>query len=73
MTTANEILGQVLALPEPERSRLALALLDALDGPNPEGELSGEAFREEMGRRADEALARPEAGVSWHEVRASLT
>jgi hypothetical protein len=43
-----------------------------LDEPEAREELTPEAFRVEMVRRADEALARPEAGVSWDEVRAAL-
>lgn len=52
MSRAKQIVGQILELPEPERSALAIALLELLNGPDPEGELSPEAFRDEMVKRA---------------------
>lgn len=72
MSRAKQIVGQILELPEPERSALAIALLELLNAPDPEGELSPEAFRDEMVKRAEYALANPTLGGDWASLRQEL-
>ena len=72
MSSAKQIVKLVLQLPEPERSALAIALLDLLNGPDPEGELTSEAFLEEMAQRAEQALTSPTLGGDWRSLRQEL-
>ena len=72
MSTAKQILGQVLELAEPDRSELAIALLDMLDGTDPDGDMTREEFRGEMVRRAEAALANPNLGGDWESLRREL-
>ncbi len=72
MITAKDLLGQALGLPEQERTALANALLNSLEGPNAYDGLSPEEFRAEMIRRADDAIANPDEGEDWHAVRREI-
>ena len=72
MSTAESQLTELMKLPEPERARIALALLDSLSGPDPYEGVSPHEFREEMTRRAEEAYDGPADGVDWETARARI-
>ena len=72
MTAPVDRLGELIRLPEEERARLAFALLDSLSGADPHGEMSPEAFRQEILRRAEEAYQGPEDSLEWSEVEAQI-
>lgn len=72
MSTAKQILGQVLELAEPGRSELAIAILDMLDGPDPDADMTAEEFRGDMVRRAEAALANPNLGSDWESLRREI-
>lgn len=68
------LLEQAMRLSSEERTALAMALLDSVDGA-PEGfePLSDEAFREELSRRVQQAIQNPGDGMEWAQLRAELT
>ncbi len=72
MATAENMLDRLLGLPEDERTELALALLDSVDAFDPHSDLSADEFRAELDKRTAEALADPQGGTDWAELRGRL-
>lgn len=72
MSTAEDQLSELMRLSEPERTRIALALLDSLGGIDPYEETSPEDFRAEMIRRAEEAYESPTDGMDWETARSQI-
>ena len=73
MATAQDVLGQLLSLPERERTELALALLDSVDALDSLEELTSDEFREEVRRRAEAALRAPQAGTDGATLRSDIS
>ncbi len=73
MANAQDMLGQLLNLPEDKRTELALALLDSVDALDPLEELTSDQFREEIRRRAEAALCTPENGTDWAALRSDIS
>lgn len=69
VTPPNEILDQALALPDDERTRVALELLDSIEPPDPLADLDDEAWVEEIRRRAERAASGDSKGTAWSEVK----
>ena len=65
------LLGDALGLPADERSALAAALLDSLEGSD--DPTISEAWRRELVRRRDELRAGALKSQPWAEVRNRLT
>ena len=65
------LLGEALGLPADERSALAAALLDSLEGSDDSA--ISEAWRRELVRRRDELRAGALKSQPWTEVRKRLT
>jgi putative addiction module component (TIGR02574 family) len=72
MASTNDIIDEAMKLPENERTKVALELLDSIEPPDPLGHLDDEAWLTEMNRRADRAAKSEFKGSSWEEVRARL-
>jgi putative addiction module component (TIGR02574 family) len=71
MVVANDLLEQALGLPEDERARIGIALIDSVgSGGSPE-EVE-KAWHEEIRRRLDEADAGDAQFRPWREVREEL-
>lgn len=67
---ADELLAQVLRLPDEERAELVERLLDALDPPASEiDRMTDEEFAAELERRHQEFLRDPSVGIPWEEVK----
>jgi putative addiction module component (TIGR02574 family) len=66
------LLKNALQLPEEQRAKLAIELLDSLEPAIPTQSRSEADWLAEIERRAHAAHA-GEAGVSWDEVRAQIT
>ncbi len=73
MAIAQDMLGQLLNLPEDKRTELALALLDSVDALDPQEGLTFDEFREEVRRRAEAALRTPKAGTDWATLRSNIS
>ena len=67
---AQKLLDEVLALPEPDRARLAAELLASLDAETDDD--AEAAWSAEITRRARRAHADPDAGIDWDVARAEL-
>lgn len=67
----DHVLDEVLGLPVEERSAVAAALIDSLEGS--EDQSVSEAWKQELLRRRDALRSGATAGVPWSEVRARLT
>ena len=67
-----QLLKDVLQLPEEQRAKLAMELLDSLEPAISTQSRSEADWLAEIERRARAAQA-GEAGVSWDEVRAKIT
>lgn len=67
---ADELLAQILRLPEEEQEELVERLLDAL-GPPPSAIdlMTDEEFAAELERRAEEARRDPSVLIPWEQVR----
>jgi putative addiction module component (TIGR02574 family) len=67
---ADELLAQVLRLPDEERAELVERLLDALDPPGSAiDRMTDEEFAAELERRAEEARRDPSVLIPWDQVR----
>lgn len=64
---ADHILDEALALPDDERSVVAIALLDSLENANPDS--VSEAWRAEVKRRRDDLHAGNVRATPWAEVK----
>ena len=73
MATAQDMLGQLLNLPEDKRTELALALLDSVEALDPHEKLASDEFREEIRQRAEAALRTPETGTDWATLRSNIS
>ena len=67
---AQKLLDEVLALPEPDRARLAAELLASLDAETDDD--AEAAWSAEITRRARRAHTDPDAGIDWDVARAEL-
>lgn len=67
--TADELIQEVLSLPDDERERVLVALLDELSASAPEEDT---AFVAELRRRADDALSGKSEGIPWRDVIGEL-
>ncbi len=56
MSTRDQLAADALSLPEDERARLALRLLDSLDAPDVHTALDDDALAQEIGKRAQSVL-----------------
>ena len=63
----DHILDEALALPDDERSAVAVALLDSLESADPNA--VSEAWRDEIKRRRGELLAGKVRAIPWSEVK----
>lgn len=63
----DHILDEALALPDDERSAVAVALLDSLENADPSA--VSEAWRAELMRRRDELRAGSVRAIPWAEVK----
>ena len=71
--TSEALLEQAMRLSSEERTALAMALLDSVDGaPDGSEPLSDEDFREELSRRVEHSIRHPDDGVEWDHLRAEL-
>ena len=67
---ADELLAQILRLPDEEREELVRRLLDALDPPGSAiDRMTDEEFAAELERRHQEFLRDPSVGIPWEQVR----
>lgn len=69
----DHVLSEVLALPEAERSAIALALLDSLECRDDDGATVSEAWRAEVLKRREELRSGAMQAVPWEEVRQRLS
>jgi putative addiction module component (TIGR02574 family) len=67
----DHLLGEALGLPADERSALAAALVDSLEGAD-DAAIS-EAWRKELVRRRDELRSGAAKATPWAEARVRLT
>jgi putative addiction module component (TIGR02574 family) len=63
----DHILDEALALPDEERSAVAVALLDSLENADPRA--VSEAWRAELRRRREELRAGNVRAIPWAEVK----
>jgi putative addiction module component (TIGR02574 family) len=64
------LLNEALKLTADERTDLADALWDSLDGPPSEYDaMTDEEFKAELDRRHEELRQHPERGIPWEEVK----
>ena len=61
------LLDEALALPDDERSAVAVALLDSLESADPSA--VSEAWRDEIKRRRDELRSGKVRAIPWTEVK----
>ncbi len=71
-TKMQRLLRAAKALPDGERTELALRLLDTIEAPDPQAHLDDKAWIAEIERRAKNAIQGKTRGVPWSRVRASL-
>lgn len=70
---ADELLAQILRLPEEERDELIERVLGSLDPPGSAIDRMTDAeFAAELERRHQEFLQDPSAGIPWEEVKRRL-
>jgi putative addiction module component (TIGR02574 family) len=67
----DHLLDEVLGLPADERSAVAAALIDSLEGS--EDRSVSEAWKQELLRRRDALRSGAISGVPWSEVRARIS
>lgn len=67
---AEALLAQALELPSTERARLALELLESIDGSADDD--ADETWASEIERRAERALAGESRATDWELVRARI-
>lgn len=67
----DHVLDEVLGLPVEERSAVAAALIDSLEGS--EDHSVSEAWKQELLRRRDALRSGATAAVPWSEARARLS
>ncbi|MBI4613847.1 MAG: addiction module protein [Planctomycetes bacterium] len=67
-----KILREARALSEPERTEVALRLLDTLDPPDPLAHLDDDAWLAEIEKRAEEALSGRSRTYTWEEVKSHV-
>ena len=76
MSAAKKILEEALSLPEQERQKVALTLLDSISGFDPHAGMTDQELATEIVRRADDAAAGRTRGISSEEalqqIRAKL-
>jgi len=70
MARVNKLRDEAMRLPNEERTRLALELLDSVEPPDPLGHLDDVAWVQEIQRRAEHAISGATKGVPWDEVKA---
>jgi putative addiction module component (TIGR02574 family) len=71
MATAESILQEALHLPEDERATVAAKLLDSLNAPDLQEDISNDEWVAEIERRAQRAL-NGEPGIPWEQVEANV-
>ncbi len=72
MADANDILDEAMKLPEGERTKVALQLLDSIEPPDPLAHLDDDQWAAEIERRAQRAATGESSGSSWSDVRKRL-
>lgn len=72
MTKVDEILHAAVKLSEPERTEIAMRLLDSLEPPDPLGPIDDDAWVAEIEKRADEAASGTAPSRSWEDVRRDI-
>jgi len=75
VSTAHDILSDVLALPRQERAELAAALIDSLDAPGRDldSEEWARAWLPELDRRAQEVMSGKVEAVSLEDAMAAVS
>lgn len=68
----DHLIDEALRLAPEERSLVAAALLDSLDGSGDEASVA-KAWAEEIGRRKDDLKSGKSTATPWHEARARLS